>query len=307
MDQPTGAVLLATPSSLALTMVRLDVDASRITATGIPANGLPTPRLGYLAYTAGSQVWAVAPDGSGPPHRLAAGDWLFAATDPGAIWVNDGATGQVQEVDGAGRVLAGPVLPPGPAVAAATAGIVVSPPDRPGVEVWNPATGVVTCRLTDGADAENLGSQANLLAWVGGDDQLHVTDMATCTDLYRQPATPSAGVNAVAAFSPDGRTLAVSWPQPDPSRDGTITFPFQLVDTKTGRVSGIPIPPGLSGPIPLPVGGIAWTADSQRLFWLYPVGASGPGLILTWRVGDAAAQPLHAVDLGLSGPIYSVR
>jgi hypothetical protein len=65
LDQRTGTVLLAGAREQ---LLRLDIDASRVTATDVHSpSGDFVMRQGYLAYTSGSEAWAVSPDGSGPP------------------------------------------------------------------------------------------------------------------------------------------------------------------------------------------------------------------------------------------------
>ena len=336
-QQPTGTVLLAAPSSSSDQMVRLDVDASRMTLTEVPAEGSPTPRQGYLAYEAGGIIWAVAPDGSGVPRRLIDGDLLFAAVDRGDIWVVKSTTGQVTEVDDSGTSLAGPLLPPGLAEAATSSGLLVgSAGNRPGMEVWNPANGRVGCRFAlDDGQAVAVAVQGNFVVWTGGDGRAHVTNIASCSDVLVEPTDGGAsavdshghlsgellqaiaGVSAAAAFSPDGRYVAVAYAEINP--DGSAGYPFLLVDTTTGRVSTIPTPASVvpssasaaaaaytSGPVAGPVNGIAWSTDDRRLFWLYPSTGGDPAVLMTWRIGDAASVPLRAVDLLLSGPLYTI-
>jgi hypothetical protein len=298
-DQPTGAVLLGRSERR---LVRLDVDASRVVPTGVPAlAGSLTPRMGYLAYSSGGKVWALAPDGSGSPRLLATGDRLFAADEPSAIWVGDSRSPKMTEVDGGGRVLRGPVLPPGSATAATSAGLVVYLPDQPRIEVWDPAGGRVACReVGTGREVLVLATRANLMAWASGDGQLRVTDVTTCTDRFRAAIdVTQALLQDAVAFSPDGRTLALA--SYKTHHDGNDAYPLELLEISSGRVTDVPLPEVLEGPI----GAVAWTPDGTRLFWLFSR-FGGSALLRTWRLGDSDSRPLRALGLALTPPLYAV-
>jgi WD40 repeat protein len=313
-DEPTGAVLLS-GSGAGSQLVRLDVDASRTVTTDIPGfAGYATPRQGYLAYVSGGKVWAVAPDGSGTPRLLATGGWLFGAVDPTAVWVGDSATFKVTEVDGDGRVLEGPVLPPGDLNLATPEGLVVTGQHGPGIEIWNPSDGALRCsNLFSAGDGGTfaVAVHGNLLAWASGDGQLHLTDVATCADHSWGLVNVTGGfLQGVAAFSPDGRTLAVAAYYQDPQ--GNDTYPLELIDVASARVTNAPVPGSFAtdvrGPqvFAAPISAIAWTSDSTRLFCVYSGLFGSSSLIETWRVGDPAARPLHAVGLVLAPPLYVV-
>jgi hypothetical protein len=305
LDQPVGARLLSGSGPGTGQLVRLDVDASRVVA--LPSvESYATPRQGYLAYAAGGQVWAVAADGSGPRRRLAAGDRLFAADNPQAIWVADSAASTLTEVDGAGRILLGPVTPPGILDRATSAGLVVVDPDHPGIAVWNPADAKFGCRflsagIVGGGEVLPLAAHGHLLAWASATGQLHLSDVATCADRSLAVAnTTQAGLQGAAAFSPDGLRLAVASYRPDPL--GNDTYSLNLVDIWSGQVAEVPLSVVLTAPITA----LAWTPDGARLFWMYSGLVDSSSLLETWRLGDRVARPLRAVRLDLTPPLSVV-
>ncbi len=305
LDQPTKSVLLSGSGS-SNEILRLDVDASRTEPTGVSAvEAYVTLRQGYLAYVSGSQVWAVAPDGSGTPRPLATGAYLFAGHNPAAVWVVDGDTAMATEIDGTGRILAGPVLPPGGLFVDTAAGLVVFRSHGPaGIEIWNPADGRFHCpNLVNRGDGGPyaIGAEGNSLAWSSGDGELHLTDVTTCQDhLTGVHGLNGTGFPPVGTFSPDGRTFAVATAQTDSQND--YGFPLELVDVASGRVTTVPVAHALSAPI----SAIAWTPDGSRLFWVNSGVSGSSSIVATWRIGDSAAQALRVVGLALNFPLYVV-
>jgi hypothetical protein len=301
LDEPTGAVLLSGSGS-GNQVVRLDVDSSRVIPTGIPAvEGHPTLRRGYLAYASGNRIWAVAPDGSGTPRQLATGSFLFAANDPAAIWVVDASSFQATKIDGSGRVLSGPLTPPGNLLLDTSAGLVVSGQNGPGIEIWSPTDGTLSCpNLLNTGDGGPfpVAARDHQLAWASGDGRLHLTDVTTCVDrLPGITGVNGGGLQDVGAFSPDGTNLAVASHQAGPQ--GQDDHLVQLVAVASDRVTTIPIPDFLA-----PVSAIAWTSDGSRLFWAYSGLFGFSSVVATWHLGDAAAQPLRALHLSLTPPMY---
>jgi len=297
LDEPTGAVILA-PSRGQL--VRLDIDASRITATDVPAAaGDFVMRSGYLAYLLGPEAWSVSSDGSGRPTDLGAAGGLFAAADPGLTWLVDGLTFAATEIDGSGRVVAGPVRSAGVPVAATAGALIESDVDRQGqllpqLLVWSLAGNQVRCRLGSAASpAGELATSGNLVAWSDGPEEVRVTDVTTCAEKWKVTRPASAGGRPglpVAAFNPDGRTLAVG--------AGPIE-PVTLVDVASGQVTSIPTD------ATFPVAALVWTADGSRIFW--SSGQFGAFTLLnTWKVGDPRARALRAVRLDITAPLLVV-
>ncbi|MGH9127318.1 MAG: hypothetical protein ACRDZ8_21750 [Acidimicrobiales bacterium] len=303
LDQPTGTVLLA-GSAVDGTLTRLDVDASRASPTSAPVGYDLVSRAGFLAYTTGEQVMAVGADGSGSPRTLAAGSIVFAATDPADVWVSSATTDdglQTSEVDGTGRLLAGPFPTPGTAVGATTAGLVID--QGPGLEVWDPLTGAVRCRVTTPGEVGTLATQGDAVAWLGGQDRLGVTDLGSCRNVLTLPLQPMGDPlsRLVVAFSPNGKTLAVSGVLPT-ANEGPA--PVELVDVASGQVTEPPAVPAGTGPADQAVTAMAWSADGQRLWWLCASEfANVESYLLTWRVGDPSVQILRAVNLHLQAPL----
>jgi hypothetical protein len=306
LDQPLGVILLAVAGGQQV--VRLDVDGSRESRLpGISVDGNLVPRQGYLAFSSGGRVWAVAPDGSGPPRLLARGSSPFAAAEANAVWVSDPTTLAVTEVDGSGHVLRGPLTVPGGAVDATASALVVLPPDQSAIEVWDLATGQVRCRLGGRTPASfgvpyELAAQGNFLAWVDTSNRVHMTDTRTCADrpgMAPKGGTPlQSGPPVTAAFSPDGRRFAIAGSDQD--RPGEDVYFLQSIDVASAQVTTVPVRTGF------PITAIAWSADSTRLFWL----AGGPGRVApavsTWRVGDTAVRPFRLFDPGLGPPLLVV-
>jgi hypothetical protein len=298
LDQPTGTVLLAASATDGV-MERLDLDRSQQRAGSVPADGSILQRHGYLAYLASDGVMAVSPDGSGTPRLLAAShDYFFAANDPNDLWVTYEGGRQEAEIDGTGRVVAPSLTPPLPAVADTAKGFVLSA--ETGIEIWNPATHQVTCHLPGGSAYGVLAASGDLVVWLGGDNQLTVSNVASCTNLFRQPTDDSVEA-PVAAISPDGQTVALSTDPVQPAAPGMV-----LIGAGSGTLTPVPEPELIDAAVNGPIGGIAWSVDGRRLFWLYPKDGSFPSLIVTWKVGDPTAQPLRAVNLHLTAPLLTV-
>ena len=290
LAQSTGVDLL---SGFGEGLARLDIDTSQVVSTTVAL--MPedvTPRRGYLAYASDGDVWMVAPDGTGVPRVVAAGDSIIAAIDPSAVWVV--SKGIVSEIDQTGRVLVGPVEPPGAVEGATSDGLVVSLVGQPSIEVWNPVTGGIRCPTVTNGQAFVMASESNSLAWGTFDGVMRLIDVNNCAPLFSQHIGLTLEFpEGAAVFSPDGRTLAVA----------TLSNTLELVDVATGRVSSVPIPVRLESLITA----IAWTPDGSRLFWL----TAGPGanspVIETWQMGDSAAQPVRLVGVALAPPLFSIR
>jgi WD40 repeat protein len=223
----------------------------------------------------------------------------LAAADPTAIWVVDPSSAVASEIDGTGRTIAGPVRVDGVPAAATADALVETPANaqgepQPGLVAWSVVGHKAQCRVGgDGVYAGGLAVSGNLLAWSDNPAQVHITDMTTCVERWKVPvssgADPSPSV-PVGAFSPDGRTLALG---------GGSVDPVTLVDVASGAVTSAPTE------YTAPVVALVWSADSSRLFWLAGLGGSAAAL-LTWHVGDAAAEILRVVGLRINPPLLAV-
>jgi hypothetical protein len=284
-------------------LTRLDIDSSRSVPLPAPVvDGNVVARRGYLAFESDNQVWALAPDGSGPPRKLAAGSSIFGSADPTAVWVTDPLTAAVTEIDGSGRVLRGPVAVSGGAVDATATALIGYPDDQSAIEVRNLSDGALRCRLgtrptaTAGVPYE-IAVSGDLLAWIDITNRVHMTDTRTCSD--RAGIAPAGGTPlqagpgpTAAAFSPDGRHFAIAGSDQDiPGHD---VYFLDVLDLVTSQITTVPVGTGF------PITVLAWTADGTRLFWLTgtPSGGNAPAII-TWRLGDAKVQPLRVFGLGL--------
>ncbi len=309
LDGPIGVVLLSVANHQ---LTRLDIDSSRSVPVPAPmVDGNVVARQGYIALEFGEQVWALAPDGSGVPRKLAAGSSVFGAADPSAIWVEDSHTSAATalELDQTGRVLMGPIAVPGLAIDATSTALIVYPPDQSAVEVRNLADGALRCRLGSRPSAAagipyEIGLSGDLLAWIDVTNRVHLTDTRACTD--RPGPAPAGGTPlqagpgaATAAFSPDGRHFAIAGSDQDvPGHD---VYFLDVIDLVADQITTVPVGVGF------PISALAWTADSDRLFWLTatPNGGGVPAISM-WRLGDAKVQPLRVFDLGLTPPLLVV-
>ena len=264
-------------------------------------------RQGYLAYGANGDAWAVAPDGSGPPRLLGQAAWSFAADDPSALWLVDDTAFTATEVDGTGRVLKGPLPSSGDPIAATAGALIENPVNIAGQSagtllVWDVAAKRVACQFgPPGEISSELATRGNLLAWSDPSAVVHVTDVTTCRDVLTHTfaaAPVSTPVFSSAAFSPDGRTLAVASNVIDPHAGVPPTL---LLDLTTGEATAVPTN------TPFPLQSLAWTSDGTRLFWLYIGGPTSQStLISTWHLGDAEPRTLRARDLSLIPPLLVV-
>jgi hypothetical protein len=284
LDQPTGAHLLALGVDGVL---RLDVDASqarRLTDSAV-LDGELIPRLGYVGLISNGKVLAEPIDLQGPPRVIGHGVQAFAADRPDAIWVIT-IDDTIGEIDGAGRQLVPPAAYQGFVSSTSVARGVVVHTQRDGLIVWDPASGRTACQL--GMDGEPIAGSGDLLAWVDLQAGLHLTDVSACrTRAVDRPDPPTyrGFLGAAGALSPDGRTAACYVAL----RTGgqRQAFRLALIDVASGRVTIPQAPHGSSTVEP-----IAWTSDSQRLFFTLstPGGAAIPA---TYRLGQTALTPLR--------------
>ncbi|MDQ1427181.1 MAG: hypothetical protein QOK39_657 [Acidimicrobiaceae bacterium] len=306
LDQPTGAVLVVRSADA---IARLDVDASRLTtfaSRGDPSGNL-VMRQGYLVYGANGDVWAVAPDGSGPPRPLGHAASYFAADDPTALWLVAGTAFTATEVDGMGRVLKGPVPSSGIPIAATAGALIENPVSAAGepagmLQVWDVAAKRVACQFgPPGLISNELATRGNLLAWSDPSAVVHVTDVTTCRDVLTHTfavAPVSTPTFAFAAFSPDRRTLALASTVAVPQAAVSATL---LLDLASGDATAVPTN------TPFPLQSLAWTSDGTRLFWMYIGGPSSQSTwISTWHLGDPEPRTLRARDLSLIPPLLVV-
>jgi hypothetical protein len=239
-------------------------------ATGqvVPVGGLPAQRAGYQfirtaggwAIQAGSQagcascagppraVYFLADDGASvtPVGRAAAVApgpagtlWLTsypAAADPRTV------AGTATEVSTAGRPL-GPryALPAGYLIEQGTVrGLLLAPaaqdPSRTADQLWDPAA----ARISRGFTAVIAASPAEI-AWVppcAARCRVQLLDLAT--GALATVELPAAGSVASAAFSPDGRLLALQVSFSDDSAAGAQAVRLEVASVATGHLAVVP-------------------------------------------------------------------
>jgi hypothetical protein len=215
VDRPTG-VRLVVGSTDGFT--ELDLDRSR--RRNVPAPGIREDapvmtmvgRDGWLAFTdVGRQGWTAGTD-LGPPFAPLGTGAVFPGLDHDTVWVLSNL-GTVAELDRSGRVRRGPYRVParpdtyaGSVVTGvAQAGAVIARSDRGWTDVFDLVHQRVVRRLPGPAIAVH----GNLVAWLdGGEDvNLRMTDLG---DGHETLVLPGVGASTEAAFSPDGRFLAVA-------------------------------------------------------------------------------------------------
>jgi hypothetical protein len=156
-------------------------------------------------------------------------------------------------------------------------------------------------RIARLGEARLLDAAGDRLAFVDERGELHLYDAGTRTDrvvrrppeVFRWEAFPSAGdtcCHLQAAFSPDGRTLAVLATMDR----GTLTG-IALVDTGTLATTALD---GSIGPFPtgcLPC--LSWRPDSEWLFFL--TAQRSAAVVGAWRRGSPSAGRIVArLDAG---------
>jgi hypothetical protein len=236
-----------------------------------PIGGLPADQTGYTFFRAvgGWAVQAAPPAGTdgqlgcaacaGPPLPV----WFLAdgasratpagranlvapGARPGTLWLTSYPAGpatvpgiaQLTAADG--RALGPPVrLPGGYVIEAGTVrGLLLAPRTAEGSTdlLWNPATGRVTRRLS-GVIAVSAGR----VAWqepCPGRCRLHVLELASGW-MTTIPLAPGSTVPA-AAFSPDGRFLALQVTSPAGGDSGAAPTQLEVAGPAALRLSPVP-------------------------------------------------------------------
>jgi hypothetical protein len=183
----------------------------------------PVPRLnGTTTATMAVALgpWIVVATGGGPGSRAFALDTrdpgdaprplgpavtVLASATPGLVWLAD-ADGRARQVTLGGLQATDPVALPGPLVGVTDVGLLVQAPT--GATVVDPVTAVVSWSAPD---ATALAGEGRRVAWCdGGCRRVNVTEIGGATTVL--PSSPGAigSYTGPAAFSPDGRWLAVT-------------------------------------------------------------------------------------------------
>jgi hypothetical protein len=276
-----------------LTVVHPDAGRADVHELAVLAPGDPLYRIvlrGHMLVAYGGDTHALDPELRSPPRKL--GDsWFFVpSAKPHRVWLavldptspeTVRALATVREVTVDGRVTFSDVHPPGGRWPVAAVGDeLVFEDRRGGLELWNPATGEFTRRLSGASRGPGHG---DLLAWCEREGLvLHVLDVRSGRDRMFAPPQGFAAFDCWAgSFSSDGETLAI------PARAGGYDSErlLALVDLEDGVAS---IVPGSTvGPVYVFV---AWSSGGDRVF--VSGGTDGDRRLLQYRLGEPTAVPL---------------
>ncbi len=289
----------------------------------VPIGGLPPDRSGYQFIPAAGG-WAIQAgadteadcdscagsrravyflaDGARSVSRVGLAD-AVAPSGAGALWLTSyppgadprTAAGTAQEVSIAGAPL-GPqlMLPAGYMIEQATdRGLLLAPvAPRPGViayQLWNPAAPRAS-RIFDAV----IAASTTQIAWTppcAARCRVQVMNLATGRLITVQlPAGKSA---ASAAFSPDGRFLAVEASFSTEADDGGEAVQLELVPVASGRLMAVP-GTWLSSDALISFG---WPASSDSL--VAELGFTTKVQLISWRPGAAR------LAIAVLGPAHS--
>lgn len=306
-NQKTATVLLLGGGSR-LTALNLDANSTRSydLPAGIVANfgnfgQGPGQASQFLigrdrlaVFQAGNQTMAIPADLSRPPVALGRSVSFIASVHPDRVWLLGLASGgpTVREVDLAGRTTSPLVALPTDWVpqAATDNGLVLS--NGLTFEVWDPVRARVVRPGPQFAQVQAANDRMVVWTSTFGCQLLcaiHISDVVAGTDraIYAQSGTVSA-----AAFSPDGRRLALGLnPNGDQLSDGGLL----MVDLSSYSTSLRSISAAASSEL-------LWAPSGQWLFFLNA--GNGPTLIEAYRL-DAASAQLVNLPSTVSGSAFA--
>jgi hypothetical protein len=233
------------------------------------------PRNGCFA----ARAFGLPLNRSRPPTRFGQAWDVFPDTDD-RVWIVRSAHTMwfAHRADLQGTAVGRPVPLPHRPIAHVHGGFLVVSSvggERSEIDVVSDSTGRLVRSLTRRAD-EALAVSRDHVVWRDGPYDcrrcaVHITDTSTGSDRVITLPLQTEGPIAAAAFSPDGRSLVLSFQQVG-GRAGIAV----LVDTRSGASS---IVPGSAGIEPwLTTGGVVWAPSGKRFFFL----DAAP----TWRSGD---------------------
>jgi hypothetical protein len=236
-----------------------------------PIAGLPLNQTGY-SFTRAAGGWAVQPappagtfgqpgcaacaspplpvwflaDGASGVTRAGTANTVAPGAGRGTLWLTSyppdaaAAPGTARLASADGRALGPPVrLPAGYAIQAGTVrGLLLAPRAAKGGAdlLWNPATGRVTRRLSG-----VIAASAGRIAWqepCPGGCRLHLLELASGW-MITIPLAPGSTVPA-AAFSPDGRYLALQVTSPAGGDSGAAPTRLEVAGLTALRLSPVP-------------------------------------------------------------------
>lgn len=276
----------------ALTVVDVDAGTTRVHTLVELAPGDPIHRIvlrGSKLVLWGRDTYVLDLDLRSPPRKLGASWFFIPSAKPDRVWLAHldpespdtvRALAGVSEVSVDGRVTFPHVRPPGGRWPVAAVGdALVFEDRRGGLELWNPATGRFTLRLTGAARGPSHG---DLLVWCHHDGgTLHVTDVARGRD--QTVARPHGFVGFdcwSGAFSPDGTLLAVPVRAGEHAADRSLA----LVDVARGEAVAVDASTVEDGYVFL-----AWSTAGDRVVMS---GGADERQLLQYRLGEPTAVRL---------------
>nr|MDQ6945336.1 hypothetical protein [Actinomycetota bacterium] len=291
-QEPTGSRLLAGTDG---GMVELDLDTSRaipLTLNGIevsppplfePARVLRGGSVAFVVayYGAPSVAYARSLAPSGDVVRLGPADGLVATGPEDAVWLWKGsALTEVRVTDGA--VLSGPTtLPAAATVIGSVAGSLLLQTADSQIVRFDPHSSAQT-RL--GSATFAFGAPDGSLMWVTPAGPVHLARPDGRQLTTALPDTLGAALGA-GAWSPDGRSLAAFFRQPDGS------WQLRLIDLTSGVASAVAGATSDREP-----SSVVWSADGRRVFWLDGHARQG---LATYRLGAPRAEVLRIGTLNI--------
>jgi hypothetical protein len=307
VDHPLkGRLVAASPAGLEL------VDLNRNTVTPIRLSRLPrmpvdriVSRQGWLAVVVAiggglEQLYAVPPSLSGavrPLALLANVPVVFAGARAETVWV-EVPDGRVEEIDGTGRVLVGPIklAANGRLVGVVNAGLVVATMPKksrtstsslrhPTVTVWDPTSGQVVRTIGPSALFVS-GAGQDTVAWVTANDGLRFTSVSTGAVTVVDVPTGGLPGGSIGALSPDGRYFASTFLEVATGRP----IPA-VIDTRTGAVRE---PLRATGEL-FDIGGFLWSPTSDGLYLNASRGSEGGHDAMVWPI---AGEDVSYLRLG---------
>ncbi|HET7015488.1 MAG TPA: hypothetical protein VFI65_16340 [Streptosporangiaceae bacterium] len=254
-----------------------------------PITGLPSDRYGY-SFTRVGGGWAILPDeigsasfgpavpvfylptGSARADMIGVADQVAPAETRHALWLINypphtsltKAIGVAQEFTTNGLSMGRPVLlPAGHELLRGTKRGLLLAPVVPGadgqtVRLWNPATSRFTARF-DAVVAASADAIAYTDPRCGSTCQVHVLNLATGYKLTL--LVPPGHVVTDAAFSPDGRYLALEVSAGESSDSSSLEVQLEVASLATGHLTVLPHTWATGDPMT----GLGWPGNDDRL------------------------------------------
>jgi hypothetical protein len=255
-------------------------------ANGTVVLSSPVPLCQTCHAVSGSAYYV--PDASPRAVRIGAASWLAPGTDNRSVWVigygERGAPAaglrlrQARLVNGGGRPVGPAVtLPAGTALYRGTHAGLLLRTENGGWEIWNPADGTVRARFP-----HVVAASADDIAWVSG-KRTFLTGLATGRTLPLGVTAPSTAAVNFAAFSPDGRRLAIAVTQylSAEAYASVVSNTIVVADTTSGHLTDVPLSTGF---ISANLSALGWTPDGRWL--LLPTGEdTSQTQLYAWRAG----------------------